>query len=86
MEVALEAGAEDVLANDDGSIDVITRPDEYEAVRAAMTGAGLKPEHSEVTMRAGTASPGGWRQRPAPAQAPGHAGRPGRRAECIYER
>jgi YebC/PmpR family DNA-binding regulatory protein len=57
MEVALEAGAEDVLTNDDGSIDVLTGPDDYEAVRAAMTGAGLKPERSEVTMRAGTAAP-----------------------------
>lgn len=57
MEVALEAGAEDVVLNDDGSIEVLTHPDEYETVRAAMTGAGLKPEHNEVTMRAGTAAP-----------------------------
>ncbi|HSP00525.1 MAG TPA: YebC/PmpR family DNA-binding transcriptional regulator [Thioalkalivibrio sp.] len=57
MEVALEAGAEDVQGNDDGSIDVITNPDDYETVRAAMTEAGLKPEHNEVTMRAGTAAP-----------------------------
>ncbi|WP_018955063.1 YebC/PmpR family DNA-binding transcriptional regulator [Thioalkalivibrio sulfidiphilus] len=57
MEVALEAGAEDVAVADDGSIEVITNPDDYEAVRAAMTEAGLKPEHNEVTMRAGTAAP-----------------------------
>jgi YebC/PmpR family DNA-binding regulatory protein len=57
MEVALEAGAEDVVVNDDSSIDVLTHPDEYETVRAAMTEAGLKPEHNEVTMRAGTAAP-----------------------------
>ena len=57
MEVALEAGAEDVIVNDDGSIDVITDPDEYQAVRTAMTESGLKPERSEVTMRAATAAP-----------------------------
>ena len=57
MEVALEAGAEDVIVNDDGSIDVITDPDEYQDVRSAMTEAGLKPERSEVTMRAATAAP-----------------------------
>jgi YebC/PmpR family DNA-binding regulatory protein len=57
MEVALEAGAEDVIVNDDGSIDVITDPDGYQSVRTAMTDAGLKPEHNEVTMRAGTAAP-----------------------------
>lgn len=57
MEVALEAGAEDVVANDDGSVDVLADPDEYQSVRAAMTEAGLKPEHGEVTMRADTAAP-----------------------------
>ncbi|OOG25609.1 hypothetical protein B1C78_06495 [Thioalkalivibrio denitrificans] len=57
MEVALEAGAEDVIVNDDGSIDVITDPDEYQDVRSAMTESGLKPERSEVTMRAATAAP-----------------------------
>jgi transcriptional/translational regulatory protein YebC/TACO1 len=54
MEHALEAGAEDVLVNDDGSIDVLTDPDDCESVVAAMTAAGLAPESSEVTMRAST--------------------------------
>ncbi|AHK78306.1 hypothetical protein M911_02970 [Ectothiorhodospira haloalkaliphila] len=56
MEAALEAGAEDVVVNDDGSMEVLTSPDEYESVREAMTEAGVKPERGEVTMRAATAS------------------------------
>lgn len=51
MEAALEAGAGDVLANDDGSFDVITDPAEFESVRDGMRRAGLQPESSEVTMR-----------------------------------
>ena len=52
MEVALEAGAEDVITGDDGSIEVLCAPPDYEAVKAALEAAGLKPEISEVTMRA----------------------------------
>ena len=52
MEVALEAGAEDVIADDEGAIEVITAPGEFEAVKNALEGAGLKPEIAEVTMRA----------------------------------
>jgi len=52
MEVALEAGAEDVIADDDGAIEVLTAPADYEAVKAALEAAGLKPEVAEVTMRA----------------------------------
>jgi YebC/PmpR family DNA-binding regulatory protein len=51
MEVALEAGAEDVIADDDGAIEVITEPGTFEAVKDAMEKAGLKPEVAEVTMR-----------------------------------
>lgn len=55
MEVALEAGAEDVISDpDDGSIEVITQPNDFEAVKAALEAAGLKPAHGEVTMRAST--------------------------------
>ncbi len=50
MEAALDAGAEDVITNDDGSIDVITTPEEFFAVKDALTAAGLEPTHSEVTM------------------------------------
>jgi YebC/PmpR family DNA-binding regulatory protein len=52
MEVALEAGAEDVIADDDGAIEVLTAPADFEAVKAALEAAGLKPEVAEVTMRA----------------------------------
>lgn len=52
MEVALEAGAEDVLTDDDGAIEVLCAPPDYEAVKAALEGAGLKPEIATVTMRA----------------------------------
>lgn len=52
MEVALEAGAEDVVTGDDGSIEVLTPPADFEAVRDALEAAGLKPEIAEVTMRA----------------------------------
>jgi len=56
MELAIESGAEDVLSNDDGSIDVLTEPGDYEAVKAALDGAGLEPEVAEVTMRASTSA------------------------------
>ena len=52
MEIALEAGAEDVLADDDGAIEVLTAPADFEAVKNALEAAGLKPELAEVTMRA----------------------------------
>ncbi|MGZ4958080.1 MAG: YebC/PmpR family DNA-binding transcriptional regulator [Methylomonas sp.] len=52
MEAAMEAGAEDVVANDDGSIDVFTSPDDYLAVKEAMVAAGFEPESAEVTMHA----------------------------------
>jgi YebC/PmpR family DNA-binding regulatory protein len=52
MEVALEAGADDVIADDDGAIEVLCAVADFESVRAALEGAGLKPEVAEVTMRA----------------------------------
>jgi len=52
MEVALEAGAEDVISDDDGAIEVLTAPADFEAVKAALEAAGLKAEVAEVTMRA----------------------------------
>jgi YebC/PmpR family DNA-binding regulatory protein len=52
MEVALEAGAEDVISDADGAVEVLTGPAEFEAVRDALEAAGLKPELAEVTMRA----------------------------------
>jgi YebC/PmpR family DNA-binding regulatory protein len=52
MEVALEAGADDVITDDDGAIEVLTPYTEFEAVKNALEVAGLKPEVAEVTMRA----------------------------------
>ena len=52
MEVALEAGAEDVVTDDDGAIEVLTAPPDFEAVRDALAAAGLNAEIAEVTMRA----------------------------------
>jgi YebC/PmpR family DNA-binding regulatory protein len=51
MEVALEAGAEDVISDEDGAIEVITAPGDFEAVKNALEAAGLKAEIAEVTMR-----------------------------------
>jgi YebC/PmpR family DNA-binding regulatory protein len=52
MEVALEAGAEDVVTDDDGAIEVLTAVGDFEAVKVALEAAGLAPEVAEVTMRA----------------------------------
>jgi transcriptional/translational regulatory protein YebC/TACO1 len=52
MEVALEAGAEDVVTDEDGAIEVLTAVADFEAVKNALEAAGLKPEVAEVTMRA----------------------------------
>ncbi|HSN31392.1 MAG TPA: YebC/PmpR family DNA-binding transcriptional regulator [Ideonella sp.] len=52
MEAALDAGAEDVLSDDDGTVEVLCAPADFEAVKAALEAAGLKPEVAEVTMRA----------------------------------
>jgi len=52
MEAALEAGADDVVTNDDGSIEVITAPYQFTDIKAALEAAGFKSEMGEVTMRA----------------------------------
>ncbi|MBK6613978.1 YebC/PmpR family DNA-binding transcriptional regulator [Ottowia sp.] len=52
MELALEAGADDVIADDEGAIEVLTDPARFEAVKNALEAAGLAPEVAEVTMRA----------------------------------
>lgn len=54
MDAALEAGAEDVQSNDDGSIEVITPWEDFSAVKDALIAAGLEPEGGEVTMIAST--------------------------------
>jgi len=54
MEVALEAGADDVVTNEDGSIDVTTTPESFMEVKEAMTAAGLVPEMADITMKPST--------------------------------
>ena len=53
METGLDAGAEDVLKNDDGSIELICTPVDFQSVKEALEKAGLKPELAEVTMKPG---------------------------------
>jgi len=52
MEAAMEAGADDIITNDDGSVDVITSPEEYLSVKESLVEAGFEPVGSEVTMDA----------------------------------
>ena len=52
MEIALEAGADDIVTEEDGSIEVVTSPEAYTDVVTAMEAGGLTPANSEVTMRA----------------------------------
>ncbi|MFQ5660261.1 MAG: YebC/PmpR family DNA-binding transcriptional regulator [Gammaproteobacteria bacterium] len=54
LEAALEAGAEDVITNDDHSIDIITSPDDFVDVKQALVDAGHEPESAEITMRTST--------------------------------
>jgi YebC/PmpR family DNA-binding regulatory protein len=51
MEAALEAGADDVVTNEDGSIEVVCAPADFDGVKAALERAGLKPDAAEVTMK-----------------------------------
>ena len=50
MEVALESGADDVINNDDGSVDVIVQPEIFLDLKEAMVDAGLKPASAEITL------------------------------------
>ena len=56
MEAAIDAGAEDVVVDDDRSIEVLTEPAEFEQVRDKMVDAGLEPENAQLTMRASTSA------------------------------
>ena len=56
MEAAMESGADDIISADDGSIEVLTQPDDFTAVKDALEQANLTPESAEVTMRASTGS------------------------------
>ncbi len=56
MEAALEAGADDIITHDDGSIDVLTSPEQFLNVKQAMNAAGLAAEQGEITMQPSTAA------------------------------
>ncbi|MEO6697663.1 MAG: YebC/PmpR family DNA-binding transcriptional regulator, partial [Gammaproteobacteria bacterium] len=56
IEVALEAGAQDVIANEDGSIDVFSAPDDFAQVRQTLLDAGLTPAQAEITLHASTSA------------------------------
>jgi len=51
MEAAIEAGADELVTNDDGSMEVLVAPEQFEAVRDALVAEGLTPQEAEVTMR-----------------------------------
>ena len=57
MEAAIEAGADDVIANDDGSADVLCEPAEFDSVKTSMMSQGLAPDHAQVTMHANVQTP-----------------------------
>ena len=54
MDAALEAGADDVVKNDDGSIEVLCAPADFDAVKSALENSGLKPDAAEITMKPAT--------------------------------
>ncbi len=54
MDVSLEAGADDIATNDDGSVDVLTGTERFEDVKNALVAVGQQPEQAEITMRAST--------------------------------
>ena len=57
MLAALEAGVDDLVNNEDGSIDVLTAPEQLDVVKQAMIDAGLTPQVAELTMRASSTTP-----------------------------
>ncbi len=57
MEITIDAGAEDVVTNDDGSVDVLTDPVDFGKVKGALESAAMVPELAEITMRASVTSP-----------------------------
>lgn len=57
MEVALEAGAQDVISHQDGAVEVLATPEDFIDVKQTMAAAGLAPENAEITMRASISAP-----------------------------
>ena len=86
MEAALDAGADDVVANDDGSLEVITGPYDFVAVKDALVKAGFKPEFAEVTMKPSDRGRDDRRGRREDAEAPRRDRIARRRAERLHQR
>ncbi len=86
MDAAIEAGADDVMTNDDGSIEVITAPTEFIAVKDALEAAGFKPEFAEVTMKPEGENVFAGDDAAQDAEAARRAGKPGRRAGNLHHR
>jgi len=57
MGVALDAGAEDVITNEDGSIEVVSTPEDFPSLKDALAAAGLKPEFADITMKPNAENP-----------------------------
>ena len=86
MEAALDAGAEDVIAHDDGSVEVVTGPYDFVAVKDALAKAGFKPEFAEVTMKPSTEVEIPRRRRAADAEAARRDRIDRRRAGGLHDR
>ena len=86
MEVALEAGADDVLTDDDGAIEVLCPPHDFEAVKAALEAAGLKPERRRSDHARREHHRPERRGRATHAEAAGRDRRPGRHAGRVPQR
>ena len=86
MEIALEAGADDIVTEEDGSIEVTTEPESFLAVVAAMEAGGLLPENAEITMRASTEVALDSETGEKGVAVPGCAGRPGRYPGRLLQR
>ena len=85
MDAAIEAGAEDVVTNDDGSIGS-HRPGDYLTVKEALEAAGFTAEFGQVTMKAENETELSGEDGVRDAEAARRAGKPGRRAGGLYQR
>jgi transcriptional/translational regulatory protein YebC/TACO1 len=84
MEAALEAGAEDVVSNEDGSVEVICAPADFHAVKAGLEQAGLKAEIADITLKPLERDRARRRGRGQDAEAARRAGGARRRAGGLY--
>ncbi len=86
MEAALEAGADDVMTNEDGSIEVVCPPNDFPKVKTALETAGFKAELAELTIETSDGSGVHGRRRGEDAKAARRPRKSGRRAGSLYKR